>query len=254
MKTLQTLIMTALISVLSLSLAQGFSGTFQNNNGGQLSLQQGPDGSIQGSFTGPNGQMQIQGYSDSNGAVGVLQNNQGQLGFEAQLSPDGASLQMLVYPVQNGQPDYNNAQQLVFNRTGGMTPAGGVNPQNPLGGTAQPGGVGQAGQVPGKFPNQPNPNLNNPPMTPPAGQTGQTGNWVGSYQSGPFTIIIQGSQGDAYSGILQLAGMQYPFQAYGDPSYLEGSVQMNGSEMYFYLEYYEGQLYFTTDNPAIQSR
>ncbi len=258
MKTIQRFIMTAIISMLSLGLAQGFSGTFQNDNGGQLSLQQAQDGSLQGMFSGPSGQMQIQGYVDPNaGAVGVLQNQQGQLGFEAQLSPDGAALQMTVYPVQNGQPDYNNAQQLVFRRAAGMTPAGGVPTPNPLGGVPQPGQLGQPGQVPGgQLPNQPIPPLNNPnqPMPPLNGQSGQGGNWVGSYQSGPYTIVVQAGNGDTYSGILQMNGMQYPFQAYGDQEYFEGSVQMNGGNLEFYMEQYEGQLYFSTYAPVVKSR
>ena len=260
MKTIQRFIMTALISVLSLSLAQGFSGTFQNDNGGQLSLQQAADGSVQGMFSGPGGQMQLQGYADPNGAVGILQNQQGQLGFEAQLSPDGNALQMTVYPVQNGQPDYNNAQQIVFRRAAGMTPVGGV--ANPLGGMPQPGSLGQPGQMPtgqmptGQMPNQPMPPMNtsSQPMPPLNGQIGQAGNWLGSYQSGPYTIVVQSGSGENYSGMLQMGGMQYPFQAYGDQEYLEGSVQMNGSELYFYLEFYEGQLYFSTDAPAVKTR
>lgn len=106
------------IMMVAISFAQGFNGTFQNQQGtGQIVLQQAPDGTLQGQFTGANGAMDIQGNINPQGAYGILSNQEIQLAFAAQLSPDGLTLQMLIAPFgQDGQPDTKAAQQLIYQR------------------------------------------------------------------------------------------------------------------------------------------
>lgn len=110
--------------------SQDYSGNYQNAEGtGLIVLQQNPDGSLQGSFSGVSGQMQIQGYVDQEGAYGNLLGQQGKLAFQAQLSPDGTALQFLVAPYgQDGQVDVSAVQELSYRRVVTANPNPGPEP------------------------------------------------------------------------------------------------------------------------------
>ncbi len=111
---------TLLLLTLGLTLAQGFSGTFQNTQDtGQLVLQQATDNSLQGTYTNDRGSLQIQGSVDSvNEASGIIKGPDVEFAFQAKLSQDGLDLEMLVAPLgEDGQPDYKAVQQLNYRRT-----------------------------------------------------------------------------------------------------------------------------------------
>ncbi|MFA5568857.1 MAG: hypothetical protein WC972_09425 [Trueperaceae bacterium] len=147
-------------TLLGIVAAQSFSGTFVST-GGEMSvaIQQNQDGSLSGFITGQTGQYQLQGQASGTGAYGVADSQQGLLGFQAQLSADGQTMQLMFY-----QADANNqptpvSPLLVLNRQGAMGDGGmgGMPPQAPGGIPGQvPGGMpGQVpAQAPGGFPGQ----------------------------------------------------------------------------------------------------
>jgi hypothetical protein len=208
-------ILIVLVFVLNLALAQTFSGTFQNDGGtAQITLQQSPDGSLQGSFTGANGQMQFQGYVNPQGAYGNLVGQDAQLAFQAQLSPDGNTLQLMIAPYgQNGQPDVNAAQQLIYRRVGAAQPTA----SNPLSPT-------------------PNTPTNPSPLNPQPLNSGTTNAdpFVGSFSDGYMTLQLQGSNGQ-YQGVFVVDGQQIPVSAQGDSSGLTGTITEQGVEYIFTL-------------------
>jgi hypothetical protein len=217
-------LLISLLFVFSLAFAQGFNGTFQNDQGtGQITLQQTPDGGLQGSFTGSNGQMQLQGYADVQGAYGSLMGQEAQLAFQAQLSPDGNTLQMLVAPFgQDGQPDVNAAQQLIYHRVAGTRPIV-QNPvpaptplptPNPVPVTPQPLPM-PVNPAPNPLP-QPAPNTSlggmpQPPQTP----------WQGNYQ---LAVYSQSNPSQKKSGILTIQVTPQPEGNYRSVSTINGQT------------------------------
>ena len=168
-----------LLFVFGLVFAQTYSGTFQNDQGtGQIILEQTPDGSLRGSFTGANGQMQFQGYVSPQGAYGNLIGQDAQIAFQAQLNPDGNTLQLLIAPLgQNGQPEVNAAQQLTYYRVG----------------VAQP-------------------NVSTPTNQPLPTQPMNADTYVGSFSDGYFNLQLQGANGQ-YQGVFLVDGQQIPIVA-----------------------------------------
>jgi hypothetical protein len=220
-------VFVACLFVFSFVLAQTFSGTFQNEGGtGQITLQQAPDGSLQGSFTGANGQMQFQGYVSPQGAYGNLIGQDAQLAFQAQLSPDGNTLQLLIAPYgQNGQPDVNAAQQLTYRRVGVPQPA----TSNPLSPT----------------PNAPIDPLPSSPQQPiNSGMNADP--FVGSFGDGYITLQLQGHSGQ-YQGLFVVEGQQIPVSARGDASGLTGTLTEQDVEYVFTLSPGTNGLVFTID-------
>jgi hypothetical protein len=216
-------ILIVLLFTFSLALAQTFSGTFQNDQGtGQITLQQAPDGSVQGSFTGANGQMQLQGYVGPQGAYGNLIGQDAQLVFQAQLSPDGSTLQLMVAPLgQNGQPDLSAAQQLTYRRVG----------------------VAQL-NVPSPVPtptNQPLPTPTQPVPTQPMSDP-----YIGSFSDGYFSLQLQGANGQ-YQGVFVVDGQQIPVSARGDASVLTGTLTEQDVEYVFTLSLGANGIVFAID-------
>jgi len=159
------------VACLQAAFAQGFTGTFVSPEASlSVTLQQGPDGSLSGVVTGPNGQFALQGQSSGPAAYGVVATQQGQLGFQAALSTDGGTLTMELYQTgPNGQPTPAGPALTLLRSGGGALPGGGFAGQAPgqapgpaTGGV--PGGMppqapgampaGVPGQVPGGFPGQ----------------------------------------------------------------------------------------------------
>jgi hypothetical protein len=213
--------------VFSLALAQNFSGTFQNDqNTGQITLQQTPDGSLQGSFTGANSEMQFRGYVSPQGAYGNLVGQDAHLAFQAQLSPDGNTLQLMIVPYgQNGQPDVNAGQQLIYRRVGAAQPTA----SNPLSPT-------------------PNTPTNPSPLNPQPLNSGTTNAdpFVGSFSDGYMTLQLQGSNGQ-YQGVFVVDGQQIPVSARGDASGLTGTISEQDVEYVFTLSPTSNGIVFAID-------
>jgi hypothetical protein len=218
---------TILLCVFSLVLAQNFNGTFQNDGGtGQITLQQAPDGSLRGSFTGANGEMQFQGYVSPQGAYGNLVGQDSQLAFQAQLSPDGGTLQLMIAPYgQNGQPDFNAAQQLTYRRIGATQPTA----SNPLSPT-------------------PNAPINPLPLNPQPLNSGtmNADPFLGSFSDGYMTLQLQGHSGQ-YQGVFLVDGQQIPVSARGDSSGLTGTITEQDVEYVFTLSPTSNGIVFTID-------
>lgn len=135
--------------LLGIAVAQSFSGTFVATESQMtVTIQQNQDGTLSGSITGQTGQYPLQGQASGLAAYGAAASQQGMLGFQAELSGDGQTMQMMFY-----QSDANNqptpvSPVIVLQRQGGGV--GAMPPQVP-GGQA-PGGV--PGQMPGGMPGQ----------------------------------------------------------------------------------------------------
>ena len=165
--------MVALLLV-QVALAQQFSGSFADPaNGVTINLQQAPDGSLQGVLVGPSGQWPLQGNTQQLFAAGVVQSQQGILGFQGQLSQDGQTLQLAFYQMDaNGQP-VGQGQGLTLRRQAGGNPggaAGGVPGPDGMAGWPPP----PAGAVP----------TNTPPPQMPGGQPSGYPQMPGGQQPG----------------------------------------------------------------------
>ena len=165
--------MVALLLV-QVALAQQFSGSFADPaNGVTINLQQAPDGSLQGMLVGPSGQWPMQGNTQQLFAAGVVQSQQGILGFQGQLSQDGQTLQLAFYQMDaNGQP-VGQGQGLTLQRQAGGNPGGAA------GGVPGPGGMAGWPQPPaGAVP------TNTPPPQMPGGQSSGYPQMPGGQQPG----------------------------------------------------------------------
>jgi len=277
--------LVALLTILALpvALATHFTGTYvDQQNGITLVLQMQQDGTIQGTLTGPSGDFQLQGQGNEQGAYGTAQSTQGALGFQAQLSQDGQTLQMSFYQAdQNNQPVQVGG--LVLQRSGAPGQPGmgqpGMGQPGQVPGTAQPGtpGMTQPG-VPGTaqptFPTAPQtgfpgtqpgtPGATQPAFpTAPAEQpnTSQpglgggfggaqpampSGDWGGAYvgNGGQLVMVIQATgQPGTYTGYFEVSGQRLQLQATGGPEAIEGVYLYNGSQVRFYAENYQGSVY-----------
>lgn len=216
------------LTLAAVALAADFSGTFTDaQTGVSLSLRQNPDGTLQGTFSGSGGQFALQGQASDNGAYGAISTTQGPVGFQAQLSPDGQTLQLALYAVgPNGQPTPQGAQ-LVLRRT--STPPTG------------PAGTGVAPPPGGAFPPQP---PTNPPSTSPFEQSAVGVQWNGTFvgDGGQFVMVVQTAPG-GYEGYLEVAGQRYPFQAHLDDLTLHGGFQVNGAAYEFWADRDQGMVY-----------
>lgn len=279
----------AMLAVLALPVAWAahFTGTYVDQQAGvTLVLQQQQDGTMQGQLTGPSGQFQLQGQGNEQGAFGTVQSSQGILGFQAQLSQDNMTLQLVFFQAdQNNQPVQVGA--FALQRGGGPTQPGIGQPgQTP--GMGQP-GMGQPGQAPGMapppgFPGQPGmtgvpqtgqptpppgaipvqPGMTQPGLPgvgqPGAGQPGMgqpgmgqpgmggmpVGGWDGTYvgNAGQLQMVIQSAgQAGTYVGYFVVSGQQFQLQATGGPEFIEGVFIVNGSQVPFYAEVFEGGVY-----------
>lgn len=188
-------------------VGQSFAGTFVSAEAGlSLAVNQGQDGSLSGSLTGPNGQFQLQGSANGNMAYGALDSQQGPLGFQAQLSADAQQLQIVFYQADaNGQP-VPAGPPLTLQRQGGVMGPGQVSGQLP-------------GQLPGQFPG------------------GASADWSGTFvgEGGSPLLSVQAGQG-AYGGVLQFQGQQYQFQAHLDNQTLHGGFMANGGQYEFWAD------------------
>jgi hypothetical protein len=207
-----------------LALAAHFTGTYQDQQGTTIVIQQGTDGQMQGAFVTANGQFQLQGYGDEHGAYGAIATGERVMGFQARLSPDHSLLQLQLYQMgQNGQPDPSTAQDMTFRKVSDQ-----ANLQNPGGGQLPP--TPASPVVPGGP-------AGGSPLGFPAPLQGPAAGWQGRYQgnNGQFILIIQGQQGQ-YSGLIEASGQQYPFQAQGNEQIIQGIFQANGTTFEFMAE------------------
>lgn len=206
-----------------LAFAAHFTGTYQDQQGTTIVIQQGADGQMQGAFVTANGQFQLQGYGDEHGAYGAIATGQSVMGFQARLSPDHSLLQLQLYQMgQNGQPDPSTAQDMTFRKVSDQ-----ANLQNPGGGQLPP--TPTSPVAPGGAPG-------NNPLAGPA-TLGTATDWQGRYlgDNGRFILMIQGQQGQ-YSGLIEVSGQQYPFQAQGNEQMIQGIFQANGTTFEFMAE------------------
>lgn len=256
------LAMIAVMALMGVSAAQqaGFDGTFSDPQQGlSVSFQVGANGALQGMVVGPNGQFPLQGESGPGYAYGVVQSSQGPLGFQAQLSADGGSLQIAFYTMDaNNQPVPQG--QAVLQRVGGGQaggfPAmpgqvpGGANPLAPQ----QPGGANPlAPQQPGAAnPLAPQPPALGNPLAPqqpgagnpfapqqPGAQPVQAGvDWNGTFvgDAGSLVLSVQLLQPGSYGGYIQSQGQRYPIDAHVDDQTLHGYFQVNGQQYEFFAD------------------
>ncbi len=174
---MKTLVAVLVIIISSLAFADHYKGSYQASNGMSINIQS-SNGQLQGSLTATGVQFTLQGQGNQQGAFGTLSSQQAVLGFQAQLSPDGTTLTMAIYQMnQQGQVDQSSVQQLVAQRANSgfpqapkqptqpgfpQPPAGNGFPQPPTStGNGFPPSTGQTG-----FP--PAPNASNFPVTQPS--------------------------------------------------------------------------------------
>lgn len=224
-------------------MAQAFSGTFvEPQTGMSITFQEPQAGALSGVLNGPNGQFPLQGETNGTFAFGAVQSQQGPLGFQAQLAPDGQSLQIAFFQADsNGQP-VPAGPTLTLQRQGGAMQPGQVPGQVPGQMPGQmPGQVpGQMpGQVPGQMPGQmPGQVPGQMPGQAPGQMPGMaTVDWNGVFvgDAGAVVLAVQGSQGN-YVGYIQLQGQQYQFQAHLDDLTLHGNFAAGGSQYEFWAD------------------
>ena len=260
----------SLIMVLAgVALAQGFDGTFQEpQTGMSITFSQARPGELEGMLTGPNGQFPLQGETNGNTAYGVVASQQGPLGFQAQMSPDGASLQIAFFQAgPDGQPVAAGPPLTMMRAGGGMGGVSGGIGGAPggmggMGGTGggmggAPGGMGGSpggmGGSPGGMGGSPGGMGGSPGGF--GGFGGTTGgmggsqggmgvDWNGSFvgDNGNVVLSVQGAQGN-YFGYIQVQGQQFQFQAHLDDLTLHGNfgagyefwADRDGRSAYLYL-------------------
>jgi len=213
--------------------ASGFSGTFAGQAPGiTITFQEG-NGMLQGIYATPEGRYQLQGQTGPGWAYGVIMTNAGELGFQAQMNPDGNSIQLAFFTMgPNGQP-VQQGQATMMQRVGGAV--AGMPGQMP---GQQPGQ--QPGQVPGQQPNQP---PFGQPQQPPFGNPGipAGADWNGTYtgDNGAFVLSVQrmsGMQGNDHVGYIQAQGQRYQIEAHLDDQTLHGYFQAGGTPYEFFAD------------------
>lgn len=263
------------LMLVGVATAQSFAGTFQEPQTGMtITFSQAQPGALAGTLTGPNGQFPLQGQTNGQFAYGVVSSQQGPLGFQAQMSPDGAMLQIAFFQTGADGQVSPAGPTLTMRRadgagmggmSGGMSGGmggqpggmpGGVGGSMPGGMGGQPGGVpggvgGQPGGMPGGMGGQPGGmpgGMGGQPGGMTGGMGGMTGmaalDWNGVFvgDNGSVTLAVQGSQGN-YVGTLQFQGQQYQYQAHLDDATLHGSfgagyefwADRDGQTVYLYL-------------------
>ncbi len=253
-----SLIVGVLIS--QVAFGQQFNGSFVDAaNGVTINLQRGDGGVLQGVLIGPNGQWQLQGNSQQSFAAGVVQSQQGFLGFQAQLSQDGQVLQVAFYELDANGNAVGQGQQLMLQRQGAA--AGGM-PGAAMPGAAMPGAQPGA-SIPGGQPGWPPPPPGAVVSTTPPGQApvqpaGRTpgapfgaqptppfggalaapqADWSGTFSGndGLVVLSVQAGQG-GYVGYLQDQGQRYQFEAHLDDETLHGQFMANGATYEFWVD------------------
>jgi hypothetical protein len=216
-----------------LAFAHHFTGTYQAQNGLTVTIQHGTDGQMQGTLSSNGQQFQLQGYGDQQGARGQIVTPQGTMTFQAQFGQDLNTLQMTLAQVDNkGQPLQNTAQQFSFQRVNA--------PNTPVQNGPMPVPAPNPGPMPVPVPNPgpmpvpvPNPNNPFPPAPSPVSplSTGSS-DWSGVYHSQALIMTIQGANG-TYTGVFEVNGQKIPFQAQGDATYLQGTIQSSNGNTPF---------------------
>jgi hypothetical protein len=122
-----------------------YTGKFIMNSGQvvlTLQLTQGADNSVTGTLSSSNGSVfQVKGSFEGNGvATGTCTTQQGGVYFEAYIEGNEMTFS-LVEPGADGQPDYDKARYLVFNRAGAV-PAAAAAQGAAYGGTQNAGNAG----------------------------------------------------------------------------------------------------------------
>ncbi len=224
-RTLATVLISFVGVLGSAAFASHFTGTYQDQaRGVTLVIQHGPS-MMQGVMLEGSTQMQLLGQGDERGAQGVLKGSQNQFGFQAQLSPDGGTLELTLQQLDpQGQPVPGGAtQQFSLQRVSYDAQLPGSQPPGPQPPAPQPPTPGPTPQPP-----TPQPPLSQQPSDP----------WSGVYtgNAGQLTVVVQAAAPGGWGGYIELSGTQYPFQALGDASYLEGSFQSPNGSFTFALE------------------
>lgn len=241
MRRAMFLMMVTAFAWLGMATAQtaSFDGTFADQqNGVSILFQVGANGALQGTLSGPNGQFPLQGESSQGYAYGVVQSTQGPLGFQAQLSADGNSIQISFFTADANNQATQQGQMVLQRMAGGVGQPPLGQPQNPLGGQPQNplGGQPQnplGGQPQNPFGQQtPGGNPFGAPVTP----SGVDWNGTFTGDAGAFVLSVQGSQGQ-YVGYLLVQGQRYPFEAHvDDPATLHGAFQAGGQQYEFFAD------------------
>ena len=221
------------LTAMSVCAAQSFSGTFVEPQSGLLiAMSQDQNGALTGTISGPNGQFALQGEASGVYAYGAAASQQGTLGFQAQLSPDGQFMQIAFFQSdRNGQP-VQAGPVMTLQRQGGA-PMGQMPGQMPGQVPGQvPGQMpGQVpGQVPGQMPGQ-------VPGQVPGGMPAMGVDWNGVFvgDNGNTVLAVQAGQG-GYVGYIQLQGQQYQFQAHLDDATLHGFFAAGGGQYEFWAD------------------
>ncbi|MFA7460828.1 MAG: hypothetical protein WCY60_07460, partial [Trueperaceae bacterium] len=123
-RTVRTLAWALALTLAATVMAQGFNGTFvEPQTSMTIAFSQDQAGALSGMLTGPNGQFPLQGEVNGTFAFGAVMSQQGPLGFQAQLSADGASMQIAFYQTDaNGQAVPAGPTLLMQRQGGGMMP------------------------------------------------------------------------------------------------------------------------------------
>lgn len=244
-----------ILMLLNVAFATHFTGTYvDQQNGVTILIQQSQDGQLQGSLSGPNGNFQLQGQGNQDGAAGVVMSTQGQLGFQARLSPDGQVLEMDMYqmgpdnqPVMVGSLRMQRSASTAGPSMGGQPAFGGA-PQMPPGGMpAQPGagmpgmgfpgvtapGTTQPGMAQPGVPGATQPGMTQPGMGQPGmGQPGMGQPGMGQPGMPPQTVPGTQAMGGGWYGAFV-----------GNGGQLVMSVQPTGQGTYAGFFEVQGQRY-----------
>jgi hypothetical protein len=225
---MKTLYLLALLLFASLAFAHHFTGTYQSQNGMTITIQHDTSGQMQGVISVNGQQFQLQGQGNQEGARGQISSPQGMMMFQAQVSQDLNTLQMMIVQVDaQGQLVQNTAQQLSFQRVN--APSGPTGPATPMPvpvpnpTPVTPGPMPTPMPVPTPTPVSPMPTPTPNPLPTPPMPTGAS-DWSGVYQSQTLVMTLQGVNG-TYTGVFEVNGQRIPFQAQGDMTYLQGTIQ-----------------------------
>lgn len=211
------------------ALAQNFTGTFSTNNASgvtvTMTLQQDANGGITGSVTLPSMSLSVQGALREGRMLAVAMGDQGTLWFDGGLQGDQLILK-IAEPDENGNPVWDESEQMMFVRSGAVGAAPGAGSGNPL--APSPGN----------------------PLAPGAGAADPV---VGTFTDGNVVLVLQGG-GGAYQGQLQVGGQAFPVAVQGQAPSLRGAFESQGTQYPVTVQVQGGGLLLSSEGTTYQLR
>jgi hypothetical protein len=188
--------------------AQNFSGSYTMNlpNGGviTITLRQDATGHATGTMAGNGSTINLDARLKNSNLVGRATSAQGALYFMAAL--EGEAIEVVIADMAaNGQPNFQNAKQLMFQRQGDAPASAAAAPTAPAAGNP----LARSKAAPAADP------------------------WLGTFLNEQIAFTLIPGQAGAYGGNMVIGGQDYPFTARKAAGKVSGSFNSGGQAYTF---------------------